>query len=54
MQRGILKIRGALWGVYTYIQSVRKDRIRAELWCIPRFYRVARYMDRGTHGRYST
>ena len=49
-QRVSLGIGGLLWSIYTYIQSVRKDRLRSVLWSFTQEDPVAGYMDHNAHG----
>ena len=50
VQRGNLGFDGVLWSIYTYIQSMRKDRIRSEKYSFTQEDQVSGYMDHNAHG----
>lgn len=50
VQRVSLEIGGVLWSIYTYIQSVRKDRLRSVLCSFTQEDQVSGYMDHNAHG----
>lgn len=48
--KGYFENWGVLWSVYTYIQSMRKDRMRSVLCSFAQEDQVPRYMDHNAHG----